>query len=183
MASFMTGGLPRATLAGVSITTATRPSEEADFPTFTAITNEVIRTSATHFGYEPLADDDLATHWRSQRARFPWLTLVDESGAVLGYAKAGSWRARDAYQWTCETTIYLASSARGQGLGRPLYSSLLAECVRLGFHSAVAGITLPNDPSVRLHEALGFVSVGVVQHAGMKFDRWWDVGFWQKLLS
>jgi L-amino acid N-acyltransferase YncA len=174
MASFMTGGLPRATLAGVSI----RASQEADFATFTAITNEVIRTSATHFGYEPLADDDLAAHWRSQRARFPWLTLVDDAGAVLGYAKAGAWRERAAYRWT-----YLATSARGQGLGRPLYTSLLDECVRLGFHSAVAGITLPNDASVRLHESLGFVSTGVVKHAGKKFDRWWDVGFWQKLLT
>jgi len=174
----MTGGLPRATLDGVSI----RASQEGDFPTFTAITNEVIRTSATHFAYEPLSDDDLASHWRADRARFPWLTLTDEAGTVLGYAKAGSWRERAAYQWTCETTIYLAASARGQGLGRPLYTSLLAECVRLGFHSAIAGISLPNDASVRLHESLGFVSIGVVKHAGKKFDRWWDVGFWQKML-
>ena len=178
MASFMTGGLPRATLAGVSI----RASQEADFATFTAITNEVIRTSATHFNYEPLADDDLVAYWRSQRARFPWLTLTDEAGSVLGYAKAGAWRERAAYQWTCETTIYLAAPARGQGLGRPLYTSLLAECVRLGFHSAIAGISLPNDASVHLHESLGFASVGVVKHAGKKFDQWWDVGFWQKML-
>ncbi|MEO6772629.1 MAG: N-acetyltransferase family protein [Kofleriaceae bacterium] len=159
-----------------------RATIEADFPTFTAITNEVIRTSATHFGYEPYADDDLVTHWRSQRARFPWLTLTDDTGAALGYAKAGSWRERAAYQWTCETTIYLATAVRGQGLGRPLYASLLAECVRLDFHSAVAGITLPNAASVRLHESLGFTPVGVVQEAGNKFERWWDVGFWQKRL-
>jgi len=160
-----------------------RATTEADFPTFTAITNEVIQTSATHFGYEPYADDDLVTYWHTQRARFPWLTLTDTAGDVLGYAKAGSWRERAAYQWTCETTIYLATAARGQGHGRLLYTSLLAECVRLGFHSAVAGITLPNDASVRLHESLGFVSTGVVKHAGKKFDRWWDVGFWQKLLA
>jgi L-amino acid N-acyltransferase YncA len=175
----MTGGLPRATLAGVTI----RATTDADFPAFTAITNDVILTSATHFGYEPYADDDLAAYWREDRARFPWLTLTDEAGGVLGYAKAGAWRARAAYQWTCETTIYLAAAARGQGHGRTLYTSLLAECVRLGFHSAVAGITLPNDASVRLHEAMGFVSTGVVKHAGKKFDRWWDVGFWQKMLS
>jgi phosphinothricin acetyltransferase len=174
----MTGGLPRATLGGVPI----RATTETDFPTLTAITNELIQTSAVHFAYEPLADDDLVSQWRAQRTRFPWLTLTDEAGAALGYAKAGTWRERAAYQWTCETTIHLAAAARGQGLGRPLYGSLLAECVRLGFHSVVAGIALPNDASVRLHASLGFVSVGVVKHAGKKFEKWWDVGFWQKLL-
>jgi len=88
-----------------------------------------------------------------------------------------------AYQWTCETTIYMAEAARGQGLGRALYTALLAACKARGFRSAIGAITLPNPASVALHEALGFVAVGVVKDAGKKLDRWHDVGFWQRMLS
>ena len=144
------------------------------------MTNRVIATTAIHFGYEPLGANELVEVWRA-RGKFPWLALED-GGGVLGYAKAGTWRARDAYQWTCETTIYMAESARGRGLGRVLYKALLDECKARGFHSAIGGITLPNDASVALHEKLGFVSVGVVRDAGHKFDRWHDVGFWQCML-
>jgi phosphinothricin acetyltransferase len=158
-----------------------RSAEDADFPVFTAITNRVITTSAIHFGYQPLGEDELVAHWHTQRERFPWLTLTDEAGQVLGYAKAGTWRERAAYQWTCETTIYIAEGHRGQGLGRTLYTSLLAECVRRGFHSAIAGITLPNPASVALHESLGFTSVGVFRDAGNKLGAWHDVGFWQRM--
>ncbi len=173
----MTGGLPRAYPRGVPI----RSADDADFATFTAITNRVITTSATHFGYEPLADDELTGYWRTQRDRFPWLTLTNEAGQVLGYAKAGTWRERAAYRWTCETTVYLAEGHRGRGLGRTLYTALLDECAARGFHSAVAGITLPNPASVALHESLGFASIGVVREAGHKFGTWHDVGFWQRM--
>jgi L-amino acid N-acyltransferase YncA len=156
-----------------------RATETSDFDVLTAITNDVIATTAIHFGYEPLGQDDLRDLWAAHHERFPWLTLTDDAGTILGYAKAGTWRERAAYQWTCETTIYMAPAARGQGLGRALYRSLLDACVLRGFHSAIGGISLPNAASVRLHEALGFTAVGVVKHAGRKFDRWHDVGFWQ----
>ena len=159
-----------------------RATEEADFGVLTATTNDIIATSAIHFGYEPLGQDDLRNLWSAHRDRFPWLTMVDDAGTILGYAKAGMWRERAAYQWTCETTIYMTAAARGQGHGRALYRSLLDACVLRGFHSAVGGITLPNPASVRLHESLGFVAVGVFKAAGSKFDRWHDVGFWQRML-
>jgi L-amino acid N-acyltransferase YncA len=159
-----------------------RETAEADFAAITAMTNQIIATTPIHFGYEPLADDELVTSWRAQRAQFPWLSLVGSDG-VHGYAKAGTWRARAAYRWTCETTIYLADSARGRGLGAELYGALLEACTERGFHSAIGGITLPNASSVALHEKLGFVSVGVVRQAGHKLGAWHDVGFWQKLLT
>jgi phosphinothricin acetyltransferase len=136
----------------------------------TAITNHAIATSAIHFGYDPLAPDELAAQWRAHADRYPWL-VGQLDAAVIGYAKAGAWRERTAYAWTCETTIYLAESARGRGLGRALYTALLDEVARRGFHSAIGGITLPNPASVALHQRLGFQSVGVVRDAGFKFDR------------
>jgi phosphinothricin acetyltransferase len=93
------------------------------------------------------------------------------------------WRERAAYQWTAEAGLYIADAARGHGLGRALYAALLDELARRGFRSAIAGITLPNPASVRLHEALGFTPVGVFEDAGWKHDRWHAVGFWQKRLA
>lgn len=161
---------------------AIRECTDADFPTITALTNRVIATTAIHFGYDPLADDELLSLWRAHRDQFPWLTMTDQAGGFLGYAKAGTWRARAAYRWTCETTIYLVEAARGQGLGITLYTALLAACRARGFHSAIGGVTLPNPASVALHETLGFIPVGIVREAGTKFGAWHDVGFWQRML-
>jgi L-amino acid N-acyltransferase YncA len=158
-----------------------RPAGDADFDAITAITNHTIATSAIHFGYAALSADYMPGLW-SASDRFPWL-VAERDGAVIGYAKAGTWRERDAYKLTCETTVYLADGERGRGLGHTLYAALLDECTRRGFHSAVAGITLPNPASVALHVKLGFVSVGVVRDAGWKFDAWHSVEFFQKLLT
>lgn len=156
-----------------------RPAREDDFAAIAAITNPYIATTAIHFGYDPVTADELAAQWRS--GAYPWLVL-DDNG-VQGYAKAGVWRARDAYRWTAETGIYLAAGTHGRGQGTALYAALLAELATRGFHSVVTGITLPNDASVKLHKKLGFVDVGVVREAGYKLGAWHDVSFWQKRLA
>ena len=79
--------------------------------------------------------------------------------------------------------MYLAASARGRGLGRELYAALLPVVTRLGYVRAYAGVTLPNDASVGLHEAVGFTSVGVYREAGFKLGEWRDVGWWQLSLQ
>jgi phosphinothricin acetyltransferase len=158
-----------------------RAAAAGDFDAIASITNHYIATTAIHFGYEPIAAAELAAT-RAADARYPWLVL-DDGGAIAGYAKAGAWRPRDAYAWTCETGIYIADAARGRGLGRSLYAALLHELARGGFRSVVAGITLPNAASVALHERLGFAAVGVVKEAGYKHGAWHDVGFWQKRLA
>lgn len=161
---------------------AIRPARDEDFAALTTITNHYITTSTIHFAYEPLGPDELLAQWHGYRERFPWL-VTEVDGEVRGYAKAGTWRARAAYDWTAETGIYIADAARGRGLGKPLYVALLAALTERGFHSAVAGITLPNDASVALHEALGFTACGVVKDAGWKHGGWHAVSFWQKLLA
>lgn len=160
---------------------AIRPARDDDFPAIAAITNHYIATSTIHFAYEPLTADSLRAMWRTSGERFPWF-VADDGGAVLGYAKAGRWRDRAAYDWTAEIGLYIADGARGRGLGRALYTALLEELTRIGFRSVIAGITLPNDPSIALHLAFGFVSVGTVREAGWKHGRWNDVEFWQKRL-
>ncbi|HUS27842.1 MAG TPA: GNAT family N-acetyltransferase [Kofleriaceae bacterium] len=158
-----------------------RAARADDFATLAAITNHYITTSSIHFAYEPVTDADLRAMWERSRDRHPWLVTQDgEAGEVLGYAKSGVWRERAAYNWTCEVGLYIADAARGRGLGRALYEALLAECARRGFRSAVAGITLPNDPSIALHEKCGFARVGTFADAGWKHGAWHAVEFWQK---
>jgi phosphinothricin acetyltransferase len=159
-----------------------RPATDADFDRIAAITNHYIRHTAVHFGAEDVAAEALRTLWRQHVELYPWL-VTEQHGEVVGYAKAGEFRARAAYRWTTEAGIYLAPTHCGRGLGPPLYRRLIDVLRAQGFHTLIGGITLPNAGSVRLHERLGFRHWGTVAHAGRKFDAWHDVGFWQMLLQ
>lgn len=159
-----------------------RPVQDADFSAVAELTNHFILNTAIHFGYDAVSADELREMWRKYRETYPFL-VAEVDGRFAGYCKAGVWRDRTAYQWTPESGIYVVPGAHRRGVGRALYLRLFEVLARQGFHSVVGGITLPNEPSVRLHEAVGFVKVGHIARAGWKFDRWWDVGFWQKSLA
>lgn len=161
---------------------ALRLATEADFDPIAAITNHWIRTTAIHFAHQEVSAAELRAQWQDHAGIHPWLCATLD-GAVVAYAKAGPWRARSAYRWTPETGIYVAPGHTGRGIGAPLYRRLLAVLGAQGFHSVVAGTTLPNEASVRLHRALGFVECGLVQQAGHKHGRWHDVQFWQFVLA
>jgi len=159
-----------------------RAARGEDLGAITSITNYYIETSTIHFAFEPLTRAALHEQWRAAGDRFPWLVAAD-AGEVIGYTKAGVWRGRAAYDWTAEVAVYVRTGAHRRGVGRGLYAELLAQLGRRGFRSAIAGITLPNEPSIALHRALGFASVGTVRDAGWKHGRWCDVEFWQKRLA
>jgi len=158
-----------------------RPAQTEDFPAIAALTNIYIDTTAVHFSYAQVTADELRSQWEEGRERFPWL-VAEIGGAFAGYAKAGVWRTRDAYRWTTEVGIYIEPRFHGRGVGRELYALLLKRLRAAGFRSAIGGITLPNPASIRLHQSLGFEHVGTVRQAGLKFDAWHDVAFYQKLL-
>lgn len=159
-----------------------RPTEADDFVEIAALTNVFIRESATHFGYEEETVEGLRAVWEAARGTYPWLT-VEVEGRFAAYAKSSVWRGRSAYRHTAETTIYVCEFARRRGVGRALYEAMLEELRGRGFHTAIAGITLPNEASVRLHESLGFAYVATFREVGWKFERWHDVGFWQVMLG
>lgn len=160
----------------------THLAAEPDFHAIAAITNHYIRHTPIHFASEDVSVDELLAAWRSHAGIYPWL-VAEIEGRAIGYAKAGVYRARTAYRWTTETGIYLSPAHLGRGFGPPLYARLLATLRAQGFHAAIGGIALPNEPSVRLHERLGFVHCGTVPRAGRKFVRWHDVGFWHLALQ
>ncbi len=102
---------------------------------------------------------------------YPWL-VAEEDGAILGFASSSVFRARPAYRWTVETGVYLAPEAQGRGLGRRLMERMLDLLERQGFTAAVAGIVVPNRPSVALHEALGFSPCATYRDTGFKMGEW-----------
>lgn len=111
----------------------------------------------------------------------PWL-VAEDAGHVIGFAYGSRHRARAAYRWAADTAIYVAEDSRGRGVGRALYDELLPALAEQGLYVACAGITLPNDASVALHEACGFRAVGVYRRIGWKAGAWRDVGWWQAAL-
>lgn len=115
-------------------------------------------------------------------ATLPWLVVTDSEG-VKGYAYASPHRARDAYRWCVDVSLYLDTSIHGRGYGRRIHTALLNLLAAQGYVNAYAGITLPNQASVGLHEALGFTPVGIFREVGYKQQRWWDVGWWHRRLA
>ena len=102
--------------------------------------------------------------------------VCEEHGVLLGYAYASPHRARAAYQWSVDVSVYVHAQARRAGVGRALYRSLFSLLTLQRFYQAYAGITLPNPASVGLHEGLGFQPVGVYHAVGYKLGAWHDVG-------
>jgi phosphinothricin acetyltransferase len=114
--------------------------------------------------------------------KMPWL-VCDGNGPLLGYAHASAWRQMAAYRWSVEVSIYVASQWQRRGVGRALYTSLLAILRQQGFCNAYAGITLPNDASVALHRSFGFQVVGTYRKVGFKLGQWHDVQWWELTLG
>jgi L-amino acid N-acyltransferase YncA len=141
--------------------------------------------SVTHgvASLEEIAPDaaELARRIGEIAARYPWL-VAELDGDVAGYAYASQHRARASYRWSADVTVYVSGAHHRRGVGRALYDRLFELLAQQGYHEACAGITLPNDASVGLHEALGFRAVGVYRNIAFKFGSWRDVGWWQKTL-
>jgi L-amino acid N-acyltransferase YncA len=112
----------------------------------------------------------------------PWL-VAEVEGTIAGYASASPFRPRPAYRYCVETSVYLDGAHCGRGLGRTLYAALLGLLERQGYVQAIGAISLPNQASVRLHEALGFAAAGVYRQVGWKCGGWRDVGLWQRALA
>ncbi|MGZ4166021.1 MAG: arsinothricin resistance N-acetyltransferase ArsN1 family B [Solirubrobacteraceae bacterium] len=112
---------------------------------------------------------------------YPWL-VAEIGGEVVGYAYASRHRDRAAYRWAADVTVYISGNHHRRGVGRALYGALFELLERQGVYEVCAGVTLPNDSSVGLHEAMGFAPVGVYRDIAFKFGRWRSVGWWQMSL-
>jgi L-amino acid N-acyltransferase YncA len=112
-------------------------------------------------------------------ATYPWI-VAEENDWILGYVYASRLRERAAYQWTVEVAAYVSPEHQRRGLARALYTSLFAILRAQGYFKAFASVTLPNEASVGVHQALGFRPSGVFNGVGYKTGEWLDVGWWQR---
>jgi L-amino acid N-acyltransferase YncA len=158
-----------------------RLATPGDAPAINAIYRPYVTDSSVSFELEPPTDFVVAERIGNTLRQLPWLVCAMD-GAICGYAYAARHRERPAYQWSVETSVYVASGQQRRGMARTLYAKLFSLLVEYGYYTAYAGIALPNPASVALHEAFGFEPIGVYRNAGYKFGTWWDVGWWQKAL-
>ena len=146
------------------------------------IYNHYIAESVSTFEVDAVSADDMRGRIEELQSKsMPWL-VAERDANFVGYAYAGFWHARPAYRFSTEVTVYLDQAATGHGIGSALYERLLEIVRDAGFHVAIGGISLPNAASVALHEKLGFKQVAHYEQTGFKFDRWIDVGYWQRFL-
>lgn len=159
-----------------------RPATVADAHAISAVYNHFIVNSTVTFEETAITSGDMAQRIEAYAGRLPFL-VAEIDNAVAGYAYAAPWKSRSAYRHTVESSVYVAREFAGMGLGSRLYQALLQDLRGRGVHAVLAGIALPNNASVGLHEAFGFSKVGQMREVGRKFDQWLDVGYWQLLLT
>ena len=159
-----------------------RIARSDDGVAFAAIYAPFVEETAVSFEETSPTADEMSLRIEATLATHPWLA-VEEDGRAVGFAYASPHRARKGYRWSVDVAVYLAEEARGCGHGRALYAALFPLLVAQRFTAAYAGIALPNDASVGLHEAAGFRSVGVYEEIGFKAGRWTSVGWWSRDLA
>ena len=159
-----------------------RSATAADAPAILSIYAPIVRDTIISFETEVPTVQEMADRIATTLKTHPYL-VAEVDGSVTGYAYASQHRARSAYKWSVDVTVYVASERRRSGVARALYGRLLPILAERHFHAAFAGIALPNPASVGLHEAMGFAPVGIYREVGFKFGRWCDVGWWQRLLN
>jgi phosphinothricin acetyltransferase len=164
------------------MTATIRMAREADAGAIRAIYAPFCTATSVSFELEPPPEEEIASRVRAVTAGYPWLVLEDD-GAVAGYAYAGRHSERPAYGWSVDATVYVAPSHLRRGVGRALYTTLFELLRQQGFYKAHAVIALPNPASIALHEAMGFERVGVYKGVGYKLGAWRDVAHYQLALQ
>ena len=159
-----------------------RMATERDAAEIAAIYAPFCESSVVSFEETAPPPEEISRRIHAITAFLPWLVL-DADGRVDGFAYASRHRERASYRWAVDVTVYVADDWRRRGVGRALYVSLL-ELLRLqGYFKAYAGTTVPNPPSVALHQAVGFELVGVYRGVGYKLGGWRDVAWYERTLQ
>lgn len=156
-----------------------RKATLADAQAICHIYNYYVENTAVTFETVPVPEDEMKQRIAEfLDAGFPYY-VGEIEGKVIGYCYGHRWNNRCAYASTQEVTIYLDKDQAGKGLGSILYDHLLKQIDRKTVHALIAGICIPNEGSVRLHEKFGFKQASHMKEIGRKFNQWRDVGHWQ----
>lgn len=159
-----------------------RPATAHDVDAITGIYNHYVQNTIITFEEVPVLANEMSSRLHDvEVSLLPWIVLEKDS-KLIGYAYATKWKARAAYRYSVESTVYLDPAFVGHGYGTKLYEELFARLRQNRVRAVMGGIALPNPASIALHEKLGMTQVAHFKQVGFKFDRWIDVGYWQRLL-
>jgi phosphinothricin acetyltransferase len=159
-----------------------RAAADDDAAAIAAIYNHYVLHTIVTFEEEAVPAEEMRDRVReTQAAGLPFLVAAP-GGDVQAFAYASAWKGRCAYRFSREVTVYVRHGEAGRGLGSALYASMIPQLQQLGLHALLGGIALPNEASVALHEKFGFTKTAHLREVGWKFNRWIDVGYWQRLL-
>ena len=154
----------------------------ADAAQIAAIYNYYIEETVVTFEYDLVTAEDIRKRISKVQAKgFPYF-VYEKDGRIIGYAYLNNWRERVAYDITLETSVYLDRNAIGSGVGSILYQELINRARNINIHSLIGVISLPNDPSRKLHRKFNYELVGNFRESGVKFGKLIDVEFWQLIL-
>lgn len=160
-----------------------REAAASDAAAVAEIYNHYITETVVTFEEEPVSGAEIARRMEEVRSvSLPWL-VAEVDGQVVGYAYARPWHTRSAYRFSAEITVYLAPAQTGRGLGSKLYEALFRILEARRTHAVMGGIALPNEASVALHEKFGLRKVAHFEEVGFKFERWIDVGYWERTFA
>jgi L-amino acid N-acyltransferase YncA len=167
------------------MTITIRPARTSDIPAITRIYAHSVEHGTASFELNPPDEAEMGSRMRHLLTdNFPYLA-AESAGVLCGYAYAGPYRARPAYRWTLEDSVYIAPDMRRRGIGHTLLAALIEMAGTLGFRQmiAVIGDSTRQGASIGLHEALGFRHVGILQDVGFKHGRWLDTVLMQLALG
>jgi L-amino acid N-acyltransferase YncA len=161
-----------------------RPAQVSDLAAITWIYDHAVRHGTASFEIEPPDEREMARRYEALRAGgYPYL-VAELNNEIMGYAYAGPHRARPAYRWSVEDSVYIAPASQRRGIGRALLERLIAEAEAGGFQQMIAVIgDSANAASIELHRTAGFRMVGTFDNVGFKFGRWLDSVLMQRTLG
>ena len=162
-----------------------RAATPDDLQALTDIYNYYVLNTTITFDLHPLTTEERQAWFNDHHPVGPHRLLVaeDHAGLCVGYATSSRWRPKAAYNTTVEASVYCRPDAVGKGYGTALYTALFASLERQDVQTIVAGVSLPNPRSIALQERFGFRRVGVFHAVGRKFDKYWDVAWFERPLK
>jgi len=155
-----------------------RLAAPSDAPSMLGIYAPFVRDTAFTFETEVPSITDFSQRIEKGLQRFPWV-VCEINGVLAVYAYASAHRERAAYQWSCESSVYLREDFRGRRIGQELYAVVFSILKLQGLKTVYAGITMPNEASERMHARCGFEHFATYENVGYKLNAWQKVGWWR----